>query len=75
MREPDAFARLVLRAGPAEQVEDAFVIARIDSAPVIGDLDDRAAMLGPPGTYGTFSDRIVRTSPRARASSTRLKLY
>lgn len=42
MRQPDPLAGLVLLARPAEQVEDALVIARIDAASVVGDRQDDA---------------------------------
>ena len=42
MREADSLAGLVLRARAAEQVEDALVIARIDAAAVVLDLEHGA---------------------------------
>ncbi len=45
VRQPDAFARLVLLPGAAEQVEHAVVVVRRDAAAVVHDLDDDARPL------------------------------
>ena len=42
MREPYALAGLVLLAGAAEEFEHALVVAGIDAAPVVGDLEHGA---------------------------------
>ena len=42
MGKADAFAGLVLRARAAEQVEDALVIARVDAAAIVDDVEDDA---------------------------------
>ena len=52
MGEADALARPVLRARAPEQFEDAGMIARRDSAAVIGDREADAAGAGRPGRDG-----------------------
>ena len=47
MREADALARLVLRAGAAEKVENTLMVLGIDAAAIVGDLENRKAQLGP----------------------------
>ena len=52
MREADALARLILRAGAAEKIENALVILVADSAAVILNLDQNRAAAVRSGANG-----------------------
>src|SRR5690606_35221767 len=60
MREADAFTGLILRAGPAEQVEDTLIVLGRDAPAVVAHIDPHPPCQFPSGAYPDLNGSVNR---------------